>query len=68
MREFSRPAGFEIADQSLLRSWMRVFWRFLSGVVPMWSRMTKNRSDLGMVLDHVSTTSLSKIDIRTCCP
>jgi hypothetical protein len=55
MREFSRPAGFEIADHSLLRSWMRVFWRFLRGVVPMWSRMTKNRSDLGMVLYHVST-------------
>jgi hypothetical protein len=50
MREFSRPAGFDMLDHSFDRSWMRVFWRFLRGVVPRWSRMTKNRRDLGIVL------------------
>lgn len=32
------------------RSWMRVFRRFASGVVPRWSRMTKNRRERGFDL------------------
>ena len=44
------PRGFEIVAHRRDRSSINVFWRFLSGVVPMKSRMTKNRRERWVVL------------------